>query len=94
MLSLLVTGPDGTDNIISLVKQITWSGSLQQGARILSFEIAAPPYGPDISIPDLPPGRAVSLFQDEAELFSGYLISRSRTTGSAVMTIRCYDRGF
>lgn len=94
MLGLFLTTPAGTYDITSLAKQITWSGSLSQGARTLAFDIVSPPWGPAVSVPDMPPGAAISFFQDERELFSGFVISRSRATGSGSFSVTCYDRGF
>lgn len=94
MLGLFLTTSAGTYDITSLAKQITWSGSLSQGARTLAFDIVSPPWGPAVSVPDMPPGAAISFFQDERELFSGFVISRSRTTGSGSFSVTCYDRGF
>lgn len=94
MLGLFVTTSAGTYDILSLTRQITWSGSLSQGARTLSFDVASPPWGPAVTVPELPPGAGVALYQDERLLFSGFVISRSRAAESGSFSVTCYDRGF
>ena len=94
MLGLFATTSAGTYDITSLAKQITWSGSLSQGARTLSFDMASPPYGPAVTVPELPPGAGVAFYQDERLLFSGFVISRSRAAESGSVSVTCYDRGF
>ena len=94
MLSLLVTGQGGSFEVMPLIKQLTWSGSTSQGARKLSFELISSPYDQSVKAPDLSPGNAVSLFQDEMPVFSGLIVSRDRATGSSTITANCYDKGF
>ena len=94
MLSLIVTGQNGSFEVMPLIKQLTWSGSYQQGARKLSFDLISSPYDQSVKAPDLSPGNAVSLFQDENQLFSGLIVSREMATGSSTITANCYDKGF
>lgn len=94
MLSLLITGKNGSEDGISLVKQITWSGSYQQGARKLAFDFAASPYDESIRLPDLSPGNAVQFFLDDRILFSGTIVRRERQTGAMTIGVSCYDKGF
>ena len=42
MLGLFLTTSAGTWDITGLVRQITWSGSISQGARTLAFDVASP----------------------------------------------------
>ena len=94
MLGLFVTTSAGTYDLLSLTRQITWSGSLSQGARVLSFDVTSPPCGPAVTVPELPPGAGVAFYQDERLLFSGFVISRSRAAESGSVSVTCYDRGF
>lgn len=94
MLGLFVTTSAGTYDLLSLTRQITWSGSLSQGARVLSFDVTSPPWGPAVTVPELPPGAGVAFYQDERLLFSGFVISRSRAAESGSVSVTCYDRGF
>lgn len=94
MLGLFLTTSAGTWDILSLVRQITWSGSISQGARTLSFDVTSPPWGPAVTVPDMPPGAGVAFYQDERLLFSGFVVSRSRAAESGSVSVTCYDRGF
>ena len=94
MISLIVTDAVGSVDVMPLISQLTWSGSYQQGARKLNFELASSPYDQSVLAPDMSPGNAVAFFQDERQLFSGVIVERSRNTGSTMISVSCYDKGF
>ena len=94
MLTLTLTTASGTQDIIGLVTELTWSGAYNQGARKLQFSVVSSPYDQSIQPPDMAPGGAVQLFQDSRVLFSGTIISREKSTGSTTISVTCYDRGF
>ena len=58
MLSLIVTSQNGSFEVMPLINQLTWSGSYQQGARKLSFDLVSSPYDQSVKAPDLSPGNA------------------------------------
>ena len=94
MLNILLTARSGSFDLTPLVSAAVWEGDYQRGARTLALTVAATPYDSTLPVADLSPGGAVQLFEDGKLLFSGIIISRSRSTGSNTITATCYDRGF
>ena len=94
MLSLILTNSGGAAEVMPLIRQVTWSGDYRQGARKLSFDLLSSPYDQSVNPPEVAPGTAVSFFQDERLLFSGLTVGREKATGSATVTVSCYDKGF
>lgn len=90
MVKLLVTTGEGTVDATPYASSIQWSGDYRQCARSLSVELLSPPDGPTIPCPV---GTPVAMVEGEELLFSGYVFSRSGTTGSPVVTLGCCDPG-
>ena len=93
MLKLLIKNSGGTTDAAQLAPTVTWSGDYQQCARTLEFGLLSSPE--DGGIPAVPCdlGNAVTLFQDSAELFQGYVFSRQKSTNGSTIDIGCFDRG-
>ena len=63
-------------DITELLIKAEWSGSYQQACRKLSFSILASPYDTSIPRVDIQCGYVVRMFEDDKELFRGYIQSR------------------
>lgn len=77
-----------------MATSIKWTGSYNQCARTLNVTIAATPYDDTVPVVDASPGTAVVFSMDNTVLFSGFVVKRSRSTGSSTLSITAYDRGF
>lgn len=93
-LRLLLTSSAGTKDISQLAPAITWSGDYTQCARTLDFGLLSSPTDPHIPVIDCSLGTGVTLALDDVELFSGFIVSRTKSTESSVIDITAFDRGF
>lgn len=93
MLKLLLKNNDGTFDISQLVTQITWSGDIQQCARILNFSLISSPVDKLIPVIKCGLGNAVTLMLDNRTLFEGFVFERQKSTTSSTIDITCFDRG-
>ena len=88
----LVSGSSNTD-ITQLVKSVTWSGSYQQACRKLEFSLLASPYDKDIPKVNIECGYMVRLLEEDAELFRGYIQSRSLSYNGNSIECMALDGG-
>jgi len=93
-LRLFLTTSAGTKDISQLAPAITWSGEYTQCARTLDFGLLSSPTDTNIPAIDCPLGAGVTLALDDMELFSGFIVSRTKSTESSVIDITAFDRGF
>lgn len=94
MLKLLIKNSSGTNDVNELAQTITWSGDYQQCARTLEFGLLSSPTDNSIPVVKCALGDAVTFFQDNTELFEGWIFDREKGTDSSTIDITCYDRGF
>lgn len=90
MITLVI----GDKDVAGLATNIKWTGSYNQCARTLTVSIAATPYDETVPAVDASPGTTVVFSMDNTVLFSGFVVKRSRSTGSNTLSITAYDRGF
>lgn len=93
MLKLLIKSSGGTTDVSQLAQTITWAGDYQQCARSLDFGLISSPTDKDIPVVKCSLGDAVSLYQDSAELFEGWVFTRQKSTDGKTIDIGCFDRG-
>ena len=77
-------------DITNLLINITWSGDYKSCARKLEFSLVSSSY--DINIPkvDIPLMSVISFYEDDNELFRGFVYEREKSSDNA-MSFLCYD---
>ena len=80
-------------DITQLIQSIEWSGSYQQACRKLSFSVLASPYDTSIPKVDIQCGYVVRLFEEDKELFRGYIQSRDISYNSNSINYMALDGG-
>lgn len=93
MIRLLIKTNSGTVDVNQLATSITWSGDYQQCARSLEFSLVSSPTDKNIPTVECGLGSAVTLIQDNTELFQGYIFSRQKSTNGNTIDFGCYDQG-
>ncbi len=94
MIELFIKNSKGTFNITQLAENITWSGDYQQCARTLSVGLISSYKDKNIPVIAFDLGNAIKLCDGKKVLFEGFIIERQKDTGSNIINITCYDRGF
>lgn len=92
-MEILLTHAGSTYNVTGLVTRVQWTGDYRQCARTLDISLVSSPH--DSAVPDIPcpVGAAVTMRADGA-VFSGFVISRTKSTQGNTIDLVCYDRGF
>jgi hypothetical protein len=93
MIQLLIKTGSGTVDANQLAPTITWSGDYQQCARSLNFGILSSPIDKNITSVKCDLGSAVTLIQDNTELFQGHIFTREKSTSGNTIDIECFDQG-
>lgn len=77
-------------DITNLLINVTWSGDYKSCARKLEFSLVSSSY--DINIPkiDIPLMSIISFYEDDNELFRGFVYEREKSSDNA-MSFLCYD---
>lgn len=77
-------------DITNLLIDATWSGDYKSCARKLEFSLVSSSY--DINIPkvDIPLMSVISFYEDDNELFRGFVYEREKSSDNA-MSFLCYD---
>ena len=77
-------------DITNLLINVTWSGDYKSCARKLEFSLVSSSY--DINIPkvDIPLMSVISFYEDDNELFRGFVYEREKSSDNA-MSFLCYD---
>lgn len=78
-------------DITQLVETITWSGDYTQAARQIEFNILSTPYDKNIPKVDIPPGSMIKFYENNVELFRGYVFSRGKQFNSNTISHLAYD---
>lgn len=86
-MTLTLTNSSGSFDITKLVSTVQWSGSCTQCARTLSFGLLAD------GAPDCSLGCHVSMSDNGASLFTGIVLTRTRSTASQVIDLTAFDYG-
>lgn len=84
----------GTADITQMLTSYNWSGTKKRLARSMELSQVTAEADPALPRLDLPNGTAVALLRDDGtRCFSGYVVKRSRSSDSHVITYTCLDRG-
>ena len=91
---LILTAPGGGSNrdMTQLIKELSWSGSVDQTARELSASMAVPRDG-SVEPPALEEGAALTLRLDGETRFTGPLLTATATSQDALADLSALDRG-
>ncbi len=86
-MKLVLTNQNGSFDITKLVSTVQWSGSCDQCARTLSIGLLAEG-APDCSI-----GCHVTMFENGSSMFTGIVLTRTRSTSSQIIDLTAFDYG-
>lgn len=67
-------------DITQLVEKVTWSGDYKQASRKLEFSIISNKYDKKIPKVDIQEGYMIFFYEDEVELFRGFIYTIEKTT--------------
>ena len=79
-----------TLDITNLLISITWSGDYKSCARKLEFSLISSPMDKNIPKVDIPLMSAISFYEDDNELFSGFVYEREKSSDNSINFL-CYD---
>ena len=77
-------------DITNLLEGITWSGDYKSCARKLEFSLISSPMDKNIPKVDIPLMSSVSFYEDDKELFKGFVYEREKSSDNS-MSFLCYD---
>ena len=91
MIKLICKKANGeTLDITNLLISITWSGDYKSCARKLEFSLISSPMDKNIPKVDIPLMSAISFYEDDNELFSGFVYEREKSSDNSINFL-CYD---
>lgn len=91
MIKLICKKANGeTLDITNLLISITWSGDYKSCARKLEFSLISSPMDKNIPKVDIPLMSAISFYEDDNELFNGFVYEREKSSDNS-MNFLCYD---
>ena len=93
MISLWVVNEKEKIDITNLVESVTWSGDYKQSCRKLEFSIVSSSF--DINIPKVPikNGNMVFFYEDNKELFRGFVYNFGKNSSNNNIDYTVYDHG-
>lgn len=91
MIKLEVITEKEIIDVTNLVESVTWSGDYQQAARQLQFKLLTSPYDKNIPIVDIPLGSMVKFYENNNELFRGYVFKKDKQYTSNTVGYLAYD---
>ena len=77
-------------DITNLLINVTWSGDYKSCARKLEFSLISSPMDKNIPKVDIPLMSVISFYEDDNELFRGFVYEREKSSDNA-MSFLCYD---
>ena len=77
-------------DITNLLINVTWSGDYKSCARKLEFSLISSPMDKNIPKVDIPIMSIISFYEDDNELFRGFVYEREKSSDNA-MNFLCYD---
>ena len=87
---LCVKGKD-TFDITQLITSVTWSGDINACSRKLEFSIISSSSDRHIPKFDIPLSSLIILYENNKELFRGFVFERDKSSDSTTMNFLCYD---
>ena len=77
-------------DITNLLINVIWSGDYKSCARKLEFSLISSPMDKNIPKVDIPLMSVISFYEDDNELFRGFVYEREKSSDNA-MSFLCYD---
>ena len=77
-------------DLTNLLINVTWSGDYKSCARKLEFSLISSPMDKNIPKVDIPLMSVISFYEDDNELFRGFVYEREKSSDNA-MSFLCYD---
>lgn len=77
-------------DLTNLLINVTWSGDYKSCARKLEISLISSPMDKNIPKVDIPIMSIISFYEDNNELFRGFVYEREKTSDNA-MSFLCYD---
>lgn len=77
-------------DITNLLINVTWSGDYKSCARKLELSLISSPMDKNIPKVDIPIMSIISFYEDDNELFRGFVYEREKSSDNA-MSFLCYD---
>lgn len=77
-------------DLTNLLINVTWSGDYKSCARKLEFSLISSPMDKNIPKIDIPIMSIISFYEDDNELFRGFVYEREKSSDNA-MSFLCYD---
>lgn len=91
MIKLICQKVNGENlDITNLLINVTWSGDYKSCARKLEFSLISSPMDKNIPKVDIPIMSIISFYEDDNELFRGFVYEREKSSDNA-MSFLCYD---
>lgn len=78
-------------DVTQLVETVTWSGDYTQAARQLEFSTVSLPYDKNIPKVDIALGSMVKFYENNKEIFRGYVFSREKKYNSTTISYTAFD---
>lgn len=91
MIKLLCVKNNETFNITQLVQSVTWSGDVKACSRKLEFSIISSVNDNNIPKFDIPLSSLIIFYENDKELFRGFVFEREKSSDNTSMTFLCYD---
>lgn len=82
-----------TINITQLVKNVNWSGDYQLAGRELEFSLLNSSYDKNLPKIDIPLFSVIKFYENNEELFRGFVIFRNKSSDSNEISYQCIDKG-
>lgn len=91
MIKLICQKANGEKlDITDLLIDVTWSGDYKSCSRKLEFSLISSPMDKNIPKVDIPLMSIISFYEDDSELFRGFVYEREKSSGNS-MSFLCYD---
>ena len=91
MIKLICQKANGEKlDITNLLIDVTWSGDYKSCARKLEFSLISSSVDKNIPKVDIPLMSMISLYEDDKELFRGFVYEREKSSDNS-MSFLCYD---
>ncbi len=93
-IKVLVTNrTNEVTNITNLVTKVVWSGDYKQAARTLEFDVLGTNLDINLRSIRIEEGYLIQFYEDNTELFQGWVYSTTRNSNSNTISYTCFDWG-
>lgn len=91
MISLKIIKGNETIDISDFLSDISWSGDSVQAARQINFTLISSAYDKNVPDLNLNVGNTIIFFENNKELFRGYIFLKNTSYNSTTITYTAYD---